>query len=86
MSNTEKSKYWFPAKRYGWGWGLPSRWQGWAVLLIYFVLVLAGIPLVQAKVGVVLYLVYASALTVVLIGVCWLTGEPPRWRWGKRDV
>jgi hypothetical protein len=20
--------YWFPAKRYGWGWGLPTVWQG----------------------------------------------------------
>jgi len=20
--------YWFPAKRYGWGWGIPNRWQG----------------------------------------------------------
>jgi hypothetical protein len=19
----------------------------------------------------------------VLIAICWLTGEPPRWRWGK---
>jgi hypothetical protein len=24
-------KYWFPAKRYGWGWGIPSSWQGWLV-------------------------------------------------------
>jgi hypothetical protein len=22
-------KIWFPAKRYGWGWGLPCCWQGW---------------------------------------------------------
>ena len=28
----EPEKYWFPAKRYGWGWGLPSTWQGWIVL------------------------------------------------------
>ena len=21
-------RYWFPAKRYGWGWGPPSTWQG----------------------------------------------------------
>ena len=25
-------KYWFPAKRYGWGWGPPNNWQGWVVL------------------------------------------------------
>jgi hypothetical protein len=28
-------KYWFPAKRYGWGWGLPSCWQGWVVLCTF---------------------------------------------------
>jgi hypothetical protein len=24
-------EYWFPAKRYGWGWGIPVTWQGWVV-------------------------------------------------------
>jgi hypothetical protein len=28
-------RYWFPAKRYGWGWGLPCTWQGWLVLAAY---------------------------------------------------
>jgi hypothetical protein len=27
-------RYWFPAKRYGWGWGLPVTWQGWLVAFI----------------------------------------------------
>lgn len=26
------TKYRFSAKSYGWGWGVPSTWQGWAVL------------------------------------------------------
>lgn len=34
-------KYWFPAKRYGWGWGLPVRWQGWVCLAAY----MAGVAL-----------------------------------------
>jgi hypothetical protein len=29
---TEKH-YWFRAKRYGLGWGLPCSWQGWAFFL-----------------------------------------------------
>ena len=37
----KKSRFWFPAKRYGWGWGPPVCWQGWAVLLGYFALMLA---------------------------------------------
>jgi len=28
-------RYWFPAKRYGWGWGLPSTWEGWLLLVGY---------------------------------------------------
>jgi hypothetical protein len=28
-------RYWFPAKTYGWGWGLPSTWEGWLVLVGY---------------------------------------------------
>ena len=43
MPATGTRKYWFPAKRYGWGWGPPSAWQGWAVLVTYLVLVLGGI-------------------------------------------
>jgi len=35
-------KYWFPAKRYGWGWGIPSTWQGWLVLGAFAVLVIVG--------------------------------------------
>jgi hypothetical protein len=81
MSPTHE--YWFPAKRYGWGWGLPVRWQGWATLLAYIVSLSAvafrfrpaGRPLAFALMVVL--------LTVAFVAVCWLKGEPPRWRWGK---
>ena len=33
MNNEQQ--YWFPTKRYGWGWGVPRMWQGWAVLAAY---------------------------------------------------
>jgi hypothetical protein len=71
-------RFWFPAKRHGWGWGPPSAWQGWAVLVTYLLLVLLGIPLVQVSKGSAIYLVYAFALTVLLIAVCFLKGEPPQ--------
>jgi hypothetical protein len=82
----DKPKYWFPAKRYGWGWGPPNAWQGWVVLAAYLLLVLGGIPFLHVGVGTIAYIVYVAILTVVLIALCWLKGEPPRWRWGKRDV
>ena len=76
-------KYWFPAKRHGWGWGPPSAWQGWVVLLVYLALVVGGIPFVQAVRGSAVYVAYAAVLTIFLVAICWLTGEPPRWRRGE---
>jgi len=86
MASASTPKYWFPAKRYGWGWGLPSAWQGWAVLVAYLTLVLGGIPFVRASNGSFVYAIYVVILTVALVAICWLTGEPPRWRWGGRDA
>jgi hypothetical protein len=28
------------------------------------------------------FLIYVGVLTVLLVAICWLKGEPPRWRWG----
>lgn len=73
--------YWFPAKQFGWGWGVPSVWQGWVVLGLY----LAGItglmvfaPEEDVTTGMIV-------LTVPLLIICWLKGEPPRWRWGDDE-
>ena len=75
-------RYWFPAKRYGWGWGLPSAWQGWVVLLSFVVLLLFGLFMFppDKQPGAFLALVVVSC--VLLVAICWLKGEPPRWRWG----
>ena len=45
MSTTQspsRPPYWFHAKRYGWGWGLPATWQGWVVLIMWIAIVTAG--------------------------------------------
>jgi hypothetical protein len=75
--------YWFPAKRYGWGWGFPITWQGWLVLLGFFALVLFGIYLFPPRQSLAAFVLYVVALSVLLTLVCWLKGEPPRWRWGN---
>ena len=82
---TEKSPYWFPAKRYGWGWGVPKVWQGQVVLVAFFVLLLGGAPLIIPARGELFFLGYAIVLCLALMAVCWLKGEPPRWRWGDKD-
>jgi hypothetical protein len=79
---SEMARYWFPAKRYGWGWGLPVTWQGWAVFAAFFGFLVAGAELFPPKRDLRLYLGYVTLLSAALIAVCWLKGEPPRWRWG----
>ena len=86
MGTAGSPRYWFPAKRYGWGWGLPSAWQGWVVLVTYLALVLGGIFYVRVSNGSFVYAIYAAILTVALVAICWRTGERPRWRWGERDA
>jgi hypothetical protein len=76
-------EYWFPAKRYGWGWGIPTAWQGWLVLAAFAVLLIIGSIVLPPGKQIWSYLAYVVVLCVLLIGICWLKGEPPRWRWGK---
>ena len=78
-----KPQYWFPAKTYGWGWGIPSRWEGWLVLGSYFALLLGGIPFLKPLVHPIDFSLYVTVLSVAFVAVCWRTGEPPQWRWGK---
>ena len=78
---TERA-YWFPAKRYGWGWGLPTTWQGWLVLAAFVVLLIIGSIVLPPGKQIWPYLAYVAVLGALVIGICWLKGEPPRWRWG----
>jgi hypothetical protein len=77
------NRAWFPAKRYGWGWGLPLVWQGWLVYGISGValcLILRWVPPTQHPIRFVGWMV---AWVAALISVCLLKGERPQWRWGR---
>jgi hypothetical protein len=78
-------RYWFPAKHYGWGWGLPIAWQGWLVFSAFLGLVIAGAFLFPPRSALAAYLTYVVVLSVALIFVCWLKGEPSHWRWGQDE-
>jgi hypothetical protein len=77
----EPPRYWFPAKRYGWGWGPPQTWHGWLVMLAFVGLLVAGVFLLLPAYGTPAFLAYAALLCVALVLVCWWKGEPPRWHW-----
>ena len=55
-------KYWFPAKRYGWGWGIPSSWQGWLVLAAFVGLLVVGSLLFPPSAKLGAYLAYVAVL------------------------
>ncbi len=81
----DQPRFWFPVKRYGWGWGLPVRWQGWVVLAAYLALVYAGIHYLKPQRDVLGMSLYMSLITVALIAIAAIKGERPvRWRWGRK--
>jgi uncharacterized membrane protein YhaH (DUF805 family) len=78
---SNEHQYWFPAKRYGWGWGLPAAWQGWVVMLCALATIGAAmLRLLPAHP--VAFQIVLLAIVGVLILICYWKGEPPRWRWG----
>ena len=84
-----EQRYWFRAKRYGWGW-TPCTWQGWAALAVWAIaftaLVVGCAAAASASNGVLFGVLVALAIaaTLALVWVGWRTGEPPRFRWGGR--
>lgn len=83
MENAKK--YWFPAKRYGWGWDIPTSWQGWVTLFVYAACMAFVAHAVSPAAHSIGFVVIAAILTAALVAVCWIKGEPPRWRWGDRS-
>ncbi len=78
---------WFKAKRYGYGW-YPATWQGWTVMLIYVLLVIGDFRRIDSMSHsnsdtLRPWIIDVVLLGIVLIYICYLTGEKPRWRWGK---
>lgn len=76
-------RYWFPAKRFGWGWGFPCSREGWAVTAGYFVALALALLLINPERNPVPFIIVAGLLSLAMVGVCWWKGEPPRWRWGR---
>jgi hypothetical protein len=76
--------YWFPAKQHGWGWGPPATWQGWLVLIAWLAVVIPGSVWLGPR-SIPLVALFLALMVLVLMLVCYVTGEPPRWRRGDDD-
>lgn len=80
--------YWFRAKLYGWGW-TPATWQGWAIIAIflgYLLWISSALP-VEAELNNTILVDYYAKLAlgvIVLIAICFKTGEKPHWSWGLK--
>ena len=68
MVSRASSKKWL-------GWGLPLVWQGWAVFLLFFVLLIGGM-IVLAPYGAVALITYSCVLEGTLLAVAFWKGEP----------
>ena len=79
MSESDRD-HWFPAKTVGYGWGPPRRWQGWVVLALYMAAVIGIALRFPPQREIAVFLIGVGLATVLLIIVCALKGEPPRWR------
>lgn len=80
-------KVWFRAKEYGWGW-YPSSWQGWLTLAIFvginvYIFVEIDSRSHSGSDSLISYVIPFVVSLALLLLVCFLKGEKPRWRWGK---
>ena len=86
----KEKDYWFKAKRYGWGWGLPQTWQGWVSFGVFIAVWMWALAMlvpaddngISHSRG-VLFVVIMVADVAGLVYVSLKHGEPPKWRWGK---
>jgi hypothetical protein len=77
----KEKKIWFPAKKYGWGWGIPCAWQGWVVIVSYLV-ILNGSAFLLLPAHPAMWFGCVAISTIILVAICLVKGETPRWRWG----
>ena len=70
-------KYWFPMKRYGWGWAIANTWQGALVQIGYVALIVVSarilLPLRLATEFWILFLIS----TVLFVAIHVWKGEKP---------
>lgn len=77
--------YWFKRKIFGWGW-TPARSQGWIVMIIFIGLLIGNSIRLDSFVSqgerLSEFLIETILLILILLVICYKTGEKPKWMWG----
>jgi hypothetical protein len=81
---TDIARYWFRAKRYGLGWGLPLTWQGWVFLFSWMLILPLGIRFLTPDRSPMRW-AFVAAMVVLLVVICYWKGEPSGRRWNSGD-
>lgn len=79
---------WFMPKLFGYGAGWPIRWQGWALLLGYLLIVGASGRLLDLGTlvgGATAFAIIVPATLALILIAKRKTGGDWRWRWGGED-
>ena len=76
MNSNDEPNWWFPRKTFGWGWGLPSTWQGWTVFLTFLFLLGVGGPLATSVLGNFAAMLVIAGLVIVFLTIVVVKGEP----------
>ena len=82
-------EYWFKRKLFGWGW-TPVTWQGWLATALFVGLIVWNATRIDgvshsANDTLINFIPQTILLVVILIAICYKTGEPPKWQWGIPD-
>ena len=71
------STAWFgPKRRVGWGW-TPTSWQGWAVTVVWMVVVVAASFVFAVHKAIVAMFLFDLVAIALLLLVATLTGDAP---------
>lgn len=70
-------RYWFTAKKFGWGW-TPSSIEGWAVMALYLIALLGLIFIYRGQFEdpPIDFYINLGLITALLIYIAWRNAEP----------
>ena len=75
---------WFRPKRYGYGAGLPLKWQGWALVAITIAIIWGAVALFPDRPLIILSVAIPVTLVCTLVAARTTRGGW-RWRWGEKE-